>query len=306
MMKRKCLGNLKTGFPSPKIVAIVAFLVTLSASASFMPALAMSSKPSFESKWLVENRLAWVRVSIDGRTADFHVTVSVAKTTTYVLGELRTEVRVNLEKIEPLSLSYAQLRIDFPDGSYIRLEWVNGPSSNPKQIRTIRFHIAPGIMQQIIELIVVLIGIAALVVPPPFNIILQPLVDVIREVVGAAKEDPNSDGSWDIWVPIDYQPGIWEEWILIATPRWWWKITTGSTGRKRLEGRNNPPPPTKPILIYTAHIETLSGRRHTRYNVVSWHVEKGSVPLTYTVTLYYVGGSSETFHWVVRYNFRQN
>jgi len=38
---------------------------------------------------------------------------------------------------------------------------------------------------------------------------------------------------------------------------------------------------------------------------VSWNVEQGDVPMTYTVTLYYVGGGSETFHWVTGYSFER-
>jgi len=57
-------------------------------------------------------------------------------------------------------------------------------------------------------------------------------------------------------------------------------------------------------VTYTAHIRTAT-TEHVRYNVVSWNVEKGDVPMTYTVALYYVGGGSETFHWVVSYNFER-
>jgi len=57
-------------------------------------------------------------------------------------------------------------------------------------------------------------------------------------------------------------------------------------------------------VTYTAHIRTVT-TEHVRYNVVSWNVEKGDVPGTYTVTLNYVGGGSETFHWVISYNFER-
>jgi len=57
-------------------------------------------------------------------------------------------------------------------------------------------------------------------------------------------------------------------------------------------------------VTYTAHISTLT-RQHVRYNVVSWNIIEGDVPATYTVTLYYLGGQSETFHWVLNYNFER-
>jgi len=66
------------------------------------------------------------------------------------------------------------------------------------------------------------------------------------------------------------------------------------------------PSPSIPIVTYTVEIRTLSGTKHTRYNVVSYHIEKGTVPFTYTVTLHYLGGSSETFNWVVEYSIRRN
>jgi len=66
------------------------------------------------------------------------------------------------------------------------------------------------------------------------------------------------------------------------------------------------PAPSIPGLTYTAEIRTLSGAKHTRYNVVSYHIERGTVPGTYTVTLRYLGGSSETFHWVVWYRITRN
>ena len=54
--------------------------------------------------------------------------------------------------------------------------------------------------------------------------------------------------------------------------------------------------------VYSAHIETLT-RSHVRYNVVSWQIARGAIPRTYTVTLYYLGGRLETFHWVISYRF---
>jgi len=66
------------------------------------------------------------------------------------------------------------------------------------------------------------------------------------------------------------------------------------------------PTPNIPVVTYTVEIHTLSGARHIRYNVVSYHIDKGIVPATHTVTLNYVGGSSETFHWVISYKILRN
>jgi len=295
-MKRKFPNNLTMACYSPKIMILAALLVSLSVGASFMPVLAQSSKPSFMSKWIVKDRLAWVSVSINGRITDFHVTVNVARTATYVNSELRTHVKVTLEKIDPLSLSYTQLRIDSSDGSWIDLEWVNGPSSNPKLILTIRFHIAPGFMQLFVELFVALIGVAAITETDPLvKIMLQWFAGVVDQTIEAAKEDRNFDGSWDIWVPIvqDQLPLI-----LIATPNWWWRIT--SAGRKQQEDRRSPPPKPPNPVVYVAYIKTVT-RTHVRYNVKSWLVQKGAV--FHKVTVYYINGGSEVFHWVVSYRF---
>jgi len=55
-------------------------------------------------------------------------------------------------------------------------------------------------------------------------------------------------------------------------------------------------------ITYTAHIRTIT-TEHVRYNVVSWNIEKGL--LFHNVTLYYVGGGSETFRWVTSYRFER-
>jgi hypothetical protein len=155
-------------------------------------------------------------------------------------------------------------------------------------------------MQLFVELFVALIGVAAIIETNPFvKMILQWFAGVVNQVIEAAKEDSNSDGSWDIWVPIDdAKPIIGEGLILIATPRWWWKITR--TSRLQWKGRLSPIPPPGPAMIYVAYIRTVT-RTHVRYNVKSWLVQRGAI--FHKVTVYYINGGSEVFHWVISYRF---
>ncbi len=56
-------------------------------------------------------------------------------------------------------------------------------------------------------------------------------------------------------------------------------------------------------VTYTARITTLGGQ-NIRYNVISWSIQRGA--MLYTVSLYYINGSSEIFHYVVSYRFERS
>jgi len=53
---------------------------------------------------------------------------------------------------------------------------------------------------------------------------------------------------------------------------------------------------------FKATLETFRNR-YIRYNVATWRIKRGIVPLTSTVTLDYVDGRIETFHWVIIHTF---
>ncbi len=71
-----------------------------------------------------------------------------------------------------------------------------------------------------------------------------------------------------------------------------------------LQSTSQQPVPVVSQVTYTAHITTMAFE-FVRYNVVSWNVVDGVMPGTSTVTLYYAGGGSETFYWVIYYRFEK-
>lgn len=200
-------------------------LLSLAVSMGFAPVLASSSGPSFEYEWITKGTLARVRVKMGEKTSEFRVSIRVTQMVASLEVRGQTIERISIERIDPSSPTITPLALLLPDGSYIDVGRI--PGFSPGTISSsVHFSVRASKIQDYLDLFIVLVGIAALFVDPLYIEVLQTFARFANQSIDAAKEDAASDRSWDIWVPLGKEQlgRLLDQWILIATTNWWWRI----------------------------------------------------------------------------------